>query len=57
MTDKERIEKFLMTLKHLDNCLSYLRKMPMCADAKNSIDDLKSSIQTVIEANADQIEL
>lgn len=57
MSDKERIEKLLLSLKHLDNCLSYLRKMPMCNDAKNSIDDLKSSIQVVIEANADQIQL
>lgn len=57
MSDKERIEKFMMTMKHLDNCLSYLRKMRTVEEMRTSIDDMKSTIQVVIEANEDQIEL
>ena len=57
MTDKERIEKLLLSLKHLDNCLMYLRKMNSVEDMRKSIDDMKDTIQVVIEANADQINL
>lgn len=57
MSDKERIEKFLMTMKHLDNCLMYLRKMRTVEEMRVSIDDMKDTIQVVIEANEDQIQL
>ena len=55
MTDKERIEKLLLTLKHLDNALMYLKNLSHEIPVKDSIDDLKSTIQTVLDANTDQI--
>lgn len=57
MTDQERIEKLLMTLKHLDNCMMYLRNMAISEEVKGAIDDIKSTINTVLEANSDQIKL
>lgn len=57
MTDQERIEKLLMTLKHLDNCMMYLRNMVISEEVKGAIDGIKSTINTVLEANSDQIKL
>lgn len=57
MTDQQRIEKLLMTLKHLDNCLMYLKNMSLSDEAKGAVDDIKKTINLVLEANSDQIKL
>lgn len=57
MTDKERIEKLLLTLKHFDNCLTYLKQMSSEVGVKEAIDGTKETLRYVIEANADEIDL
>lgn len=57
MTDKERIEKFLITLKHLDNCMTYLRDVKTIEEMNRGIDTIKETIQGVIDSNSDQIDI
>lgn len=55
MSDKERIERLLMTLMHLQNCMIYLSKMTTSQDIKDAINGVRHTINEVLEANADQI--
>jgi len=57
MTDKERIEKFILTLMHLDNCMSTLLKMSKNDIMTDSIHQIKATIKEVIDANQDQIDI
>ena len=68
MTSEKRIEKFMLTLTHLDNCMGKLLNMAKdeiiidLTMAKNeemikSIKEIKATIKSVIDANVDQIDI
>ena len=55
MNNEERIEKLILTLKHIDNALTYLSQMPMDERVRDSINDIKDSIKKVIDKNLDDL--
>jgi hypothetical protein len=57
MTDKERIEKLVLTLMHLSNCMTHLRKMAASDELKGAITGVKESIDQIISINSEEIKL
>ena len=57
MTPEERIEKFMITMMHLDRCMDLLIKSTTDKEMIDGLNQVKKSIKTVIDANQDQIKL
>ena len=57
MTNEERIEKFMLTLMYLDNCMGTLLNMAKDEIMIDSINEIKNTIKEVIDANEDQIDI
>lgn len=57
MTDKERIEKFMLTMMHLDRCMDLLIKSTIDKEMIDGLNTVKKSIKAVIDANQDQIDI
>ena len=57
MTNEERIEKFMLTLMYLDNCMGTLLNMAKDEIMIDAINEIKDTIKSVIDANQDQIDI
>lgn len=57
MTDKERIERLVLTLMHLNNALQHLDQMACEPEVKESIQDIRKTISDVIDINANEVKL
>ena len=57
MNDKERIEKLVLTLMHIKNCLVIIQDYHGDPELDVEIDKVKNTIEMVINKNADEIKL
>jgi hypothetical protein len=57
MSDKERIEKLVLTLMHLKTALLHINNISKMALMKQEIERVRNCMEKVIKINADQIKL